>query len=76
MEIPEAVERIVREKVASGEYASEADVLLEAIRSLQAQDEEVAAIEEGIADVRAGRAQPFEEAQAELREEFPFLKGE
>ncbi|MEM9351446.1 MAG: hypothetical protein AAGA92_00370 [Planctomycetota bacterium] len=76
MELPEPVERIVKQKVASGEYASEADVLLQAIRSLQAQDEEVAAIEEGIADLRAGRTQRFEEVQAELRRELPFLKDE
>jgi Arc/MetJ-type ribon-helix-helix transcriptional regulator len=72
--ITEEVERIVKEKVASGEYATGADVLMAALHLLEAQDVEIAAIEVGIADVRAGRTQPLEEVKAELREEFSFLK--
>lgn len=72
----EEVERVIHEKVASGEYGSEAEVLLAAIRLLQWQDQEVAAIEAGLDDVRAGRTQPLVEVQAELRREFPFLKDE
>jgi Arc/MetJ-type ribon-helix-helix transcriptional regulator len=72
----EEIDRIVKAKVESGEYGSEAEVLMAALRSLLAKDEEVAAIEAGIADVRAGRTQAFPEVQAALRQEFPFLKDE
>lgn len=74
--ITEELERIIKKKVASGEYATEAEVLAAALQLLEAQDEEIAAIEEGIADMHAGHTQPFEEVQAELRGEFPFLKDE
>jgi len=74
--ITKEVESIVQKKVASGEYATGSEVLMAALHLLEAQDEEIAAIEEGIADVRAGRIQPFEEVKTELRAEFSFLKDE
>jgi len=46
---------------------------LAALRSLQAEDGEVVAIEAGLADVRAGRTQSLDELNAEMRSKFHFL---
>ncbi len=46
--LTDELNQYVQEKLASGEYSSEEEVLWAAIRALQARDEEVAAIEEGL----------------------------
>jgi putative addiction module CopG family antidote len=52
---PEDMER-VREKVASGAYRDEAEVMSDALDALAQRDAALdAALEEGMADIRAGR---------------------
>jgi Arc/MetJ-type ribon-helix-helix transcriptional regulator len=48
------IERIVREKMATGKYATEDELLLDALQSLEAEDEELRAIQEGIDSVDRG----------------------
>jgi predicted transcriptional regulator len=67
---PPMLEQLVREELASGEYGSEDDVLLEAMRSLRERNETIAAIREGLADTEAGRVFPLEEVDAEMREKY------
>ena len=64
-----AVERLMREKMASGQYASEEQLLVEALQALDASDEELRAIEEGLQSVENGEhGVPIDEAFARLRE--------
>lgn len=42
------------------------------VRTLLDRDAERVAIQEGIDDMNAGRMQPFEEVDAEIRREFGF----
>lgn len=63
IELPAALEELVREKVASGVYASEAEMVSSALELLALHDSSPefrrkmldAALEEGEADLRAGR---------------------
>jgi len=64
---PPELERLVRRRLATGEYASEDDVLLDAMLALEKRDATVAAIREGIADMDAGRMRPLDDVGAEIR---------
>jgi len=58
---------MVREKLATGQYASEEDILLAALRLLDDEEETIAAVAEGYQDVQAGRHRPFDESDREFR---------
>jgi putative addiction module CopG family antidote len=59
--------RLVQEKLAVGIYRNEEEVLQAALQALSAQEQTLAAIAEGQADVQAGRYREFDEADAEFR---------
>jgi Arc/MetJ-type ribon-helix-helix transcriptional regulator len=64
------IEQIVREKMASGKYATEDDLLLDALRSLDAEEDELRAIREGIDSVDCGEeGVPLHDAFQKLRAE-------
>jgi len=49
------VDQLIREQMATGQYASENDLILQAIQALRWQEQEVAAIQDGVDDMEAGR---------------------
>ncbi len=49
------VDQLIREQMATGQYASENELIAQAIRALRWQEQEVAAIQVGIDDMEAGR---------------------
>jgi len=63
IDVPAALEDLVRQKVETGDYANEADVVSSALELLALRDSSpefrrkmlLAALEEGEADIRAGR---------------------
>lgn len=64
---PEA--EFVRHQLASGRYASTAEVVAEALRLLEEQQElehHRALIEEGLEDVRAGRVSPEDDVYSRM----------
>lgn len=67
---PPELDRMVREALASGAYASEDELLLEAVRALRDRVEAVAAIGEGLADLEAGRCRPLDEVDREIRDRY------
>ncbi len=73
-QFPPAVDQLVKEHMASGHYASEDDVLLDALRSLSDYKQTIADVQEGMEDERAGRVQTLQEVDAELRSEFNIPK--
>jgi putative addiction module CopG family antidote len=75
-ELPPDVEQQLKQRVASGQYASEADVLRDALAALEWRDQEIAAMQAGIDDMEAGRVRPFSEADAEIRKYFGFSKAQ
>ena len=63
------VEQLIREKMASGRYGSEDELLLEALQSLDESDEELRAIEEGLSSIGRGEVGvPLDEAFIRLRQ--------
>lgn len=63
------VERLVREKLASGRYSSFEQLLLEALESLESSEEEESAIAVGLESVDRGEpGVTLDEAFSRLRE--------
>ena len=56
----------MQRQLATGEYDSEEDVLLDAMRSLQREKDDLAAIQAGIEDMEAGRVTPLRDFDREF----------
>jgi predicted transcriptional regulator len=67
IDLPDELVSRLRQRAASAPGASEADVIREALNSLDWQDAERAAIQEGLDAIKAGRVRPFEEFDREFR---------
>ncbi|MHB8898985.1 MAG: ribbon-helix-helix domain-containing protein [Thermoguttaceae bacterium] len=67
---PPQIDRLVQDRLASGLYSSEDEVLLEAMLALQDRDQTVAAVNEGHADMEAGRVRPLQEVDMEMRKKY------
>jgi len=72
--LPPDVYEEIEQRVASGNYTSAADVLRQAMRALKVYDEELAAIQMGIDDAKAGRVRVFEDVDSEIRQDFGFVR--
>ena len=67
-QFPADVDALLRQQIGTGYYDSEDDVLRKALQALCLQDQEVAAIQEGIDDMQAGRVRSFREFDREFRQ--------
>jgi Arc/MetJ-type ribon-helix-helix transcriptional regulator len=65
---PATIRALLDERMGSGHYASEDEVLLQALQSLKEYDEAVADIQEGLDDEAAGRIRSLGEFDAEFRQ--------
>ncbi|MBI1899864.1 MAG: type II toxin-antitoxin system ParD family antitoxin [Planctomycetia bacterium] len=70
--LPADLEQLVQDEMAWGGYASEEDVLRRALVALRERREDLAAIQEGIDDLEAGRVRPIEEVVDEIRARHGF----
>lgn len=72
--LPAEMVRLIREKVDRGTYASNSEVIREALRGWMERETRLAALDaaigRGIADARAGRVQDVETVRRELEERF------
>jgi putative addiction module CopG family antidote len=70
--LPEDLQRFVKAKVQSGQFTSSDEVITEAVRLLQQQEEArtLEGIRQGLEDLRAGRTQPLAEAFADIRRDL------
>lgn len=67
-QLPPDLRQQLSERLATGQYASEEQVLREALGALKQRDEDVAAIRAAIADMESGdRGKPFDEFVEEFR---------
>jgi len=67
------LEKLVRAEVEGGVYASNSEVICEALRDRYRRMKTLAldaAIEQGLADIAAGRVMPLEQAFAHIRAEI------
>jgi antitoxin ParD1/3/4 len=69
--LPAEMVRVIREKVASGAYGSNSEVIRDALRGWLERDRRLAALDtaiaNGIADAEAGGVQPLDAARVRLR---------
>jgi Arc/MetJ-type ribon-helix-helix transcriptional regulator len=74
-----ALEQAIQRHMASGRYASEADVLEAAMRALARRDEVraeyFADLKESLADEQAGRTHSLQEVDAEFRAQYTSLRN-
>jgi len=73
-----AVQRLLEQQMARGQYASENEVLQEALQTLrekQEREETIRAVREGVAAAEAGETLSVEEAREELHRQFPNLRA-
>jgi putative addiction module CopG family antidote len=67
-EFPPDVKQLVRERMASGQYASEDDVLREALQALAEEEADVIAIRQAVAEMDMGdEGIPLDEAFETIR---------
>ncbi len=69
--LPVEMVRLIREKVGTGYYSSNSEVIREALRGWLSREQRLTAldlaIEKGIASAEAGRVQDIETVRAELK---------
>lgn len=67
-QFPPDLEDEIKERMASGQYASQDDLFRDALRALRLQDADVTAVTQAIADMEAGdRGIPFDQFVEEFR---------
>ena len=71
-QFPPDVQQLIRDGMALGNYATEDDVLREALHVLIQRNEDLAEIRAGVADMNAGRFRPIHEVDAEIRNKLGF----
>jgi putative addiction module CopG family antidote len=67
-QFPPDLENEIQAQMKSGQYASQDEVLRDALRALKWRDGEIAAIQEGIDDMQSGRVKPLREFDRKLRD--------
>lgn len=68
--LPAEIAETVRHRVQSGLFTSEEEVLKAAFRALDDRDQEMAAIQAGLADLEAGRVSSLADVDARMRAKF------
>jgi antitoxin ParD1/3/4 len=72
--VPPEMAAFIRQKVDSGLYGSNSEIIREALRSMMERDRRLkqidSAIARGITDAEEGRVQDIDEVRAELYERF------
>jgi antitoxin ParD1/3/4 len=72
--LPPEMARLIREKVSSGAYGSNSEVIRAALRGWFERERRIAAIDSsvarGLADAEAGRVRSIDEVRAEVRNQL------
>jgi antitoxin ParD1/3/4 len=72
--LPSEMARMIREKVSSGAYSSNSEVIREALRGWLDRDRRLAALDSaiarGVADAEAGRVHGMDDVRGEMRKRF------
>ena len=71
-QFPSDVQQLIREGMALGNFATEDDMIRDALLAFIQRNEDLAAIQAGVADMDAGRFRPIREVDAEIRSSLGF----
>jgi predicted transcriptional regulator len=74
-QIPPEIHQRIQTHLALGIYATPAEVLSDALDALEQRNEDIASIQRGIEDERAGRVQPLVEFARQMRSQFGSVSG-
>jgi predicted transcriptional regulator len=69
-QLPPDIDQRVQSQIAIGLYQTPAEVLTNALDALDRYNEDIASIQRGIEDERAGRLTPLHEFDREMRERY------
>ncbi len=72
LQLPSDIDTALQSFLVGGRYENEAEVLREALAMLKRRNGDLAAIQEGVDDIEAGRIRPFSEVDAEIRAKHAF----
>jgi predicted transcriptional regulator len=75
LDLPSDVSASLNSFIVHDGYRDEVEVIRDALSALEYR-RNVAAIQEGVDDMEAGRYRPFEEVDAEIRKKFGFKAAE
>lgn len=67
---PPDLDRLIRAQMTAGNYATEEELLRDALSALAERQAVVADIRQGIEDLEAGRGRPLSEIDAEFRKKY------
>jgi putative addiction module CopG family antidote len=71
-DISPANEHFIQEVISTGRFGSRTEVLDAALSLLREEEETLAAIREGLASIERGEGIPWDEADAQIREQHGF----
>jgi Arc/MetJ-type ribon-helix-helix transcriptional regulator len=69
-QFPPELDQLVKQQMAAGGYASEDELLRDALLALAERRGVFADVRAGIEDMEAGRGRPLEEVDARLRQKY------
>ncbi len=72
---PSDVEQRLKTQLALGFYSTEDDVLRAALSALEREQEDLAAIQDGIDDMQAGRYRSFAEIDEKFRRKYNIARN-
>jgi Arc/MetJ-type ribon-helix-helix transcriptional regulator len=75
-QLPPEIDQRIQAQIALGIYQTPAEVLTDALDALDQRNEDIASIQRGIEDERAGRVKSLEDFNREIRQEFGFTSPE
>jgi predicted transcriptional regulator len=75
-QLPPDIDQRVQSQIALGFYQTPAEVLNDALDALDQRNEDLASIQRGIEDEKAGRLTSLEEFDKEMRERYGFAPKE
>lgn len=71
-DFPTEIKTMIEDRLATGKYASEDEVLQRALHRLTEYDETVSDIQEAMDDEAAGRLRPLRDVDDEIRRKLGF----
>jgi len=73
-EIPAQLQSLIDQKMSTGQYASQDELLTEALHALDDYEAAVADIQQGIEDEATGRMRPLDEVNADISQKLGSSK--
>jgi predicted transcriptional regulator len=74
--ISQKLRKLLAQEMAAGDYKSEHDLLVDALRALADRRSAIEGIRQGLADMKAGRMRSWRECKRDIVKRLPRLASE